>query len=109
MSLPKHAVVIGLIAVLTLVSGSLLGEYSSAAWPFVDSFTTWASVITTYLVARKYLENWLYWLVIDSVSSAAVYRPWPASDRPAFYRLHHHRGVWLYQLARTFQGGATSC
>ena len=68
MSLPQHVVVIGLIVVLTLVSGYLLGEYSSAAWPFVDSFTTWASVITTYLVARKYLENWLYWLVIDSVS-----------------------------------------
>jgi nicotinamide mononucleotide transporter len=68
MSTRQHAVVIALITVLTLASGYLLGEYSSAAWPFVDSFTTWASVITTYLVARKYLENWLYWLVIDSVS-----------------------------------------
>lgn len=64
----QHVIVIALIAVLTAASGSLLGEYSAAAWPFVDSFTTWASVITTYLVARKYLENWLYWLVIDSVS-----------------------------------------
>jgi nicotinamide mononucleotide transporter len=64
----QHAIVIALIVVLTLTSGILLGEYSTAAWPFVDSFTTWASVITTYLVARKYLENWLYWLVIDSVS-----------------------------------------
>lgn len=68
MTARQHAVVIALIAVLTLFSGYLLGEYSNAAWPFVDSFTTWASVITTYLVARKYLENWLYWLVIDSVS-----------------------------------------
>jgi nicotinamide mononucleotide transporter len=68
MSGRQHALVIGLIVVLTLISGYLLGKYSSAAWPFVDSFTTWASVITTYLVARKYLENWLYWLVIDSVS-----------------------------------------
>ncbi|MGD9265036.1 MAG: nicotinamide riboside transporter PnuC [Lysobacterales bacterium] len=68
MSARQHAVVIALIAVLTLTSGYLLGEYSTAAWPFVDSFTTWASVITTYLVARKYLENWLYWLLIDSVS-----------------------------------------
>lgn len=68
MNFSQHAIVIALIVVLTLVSGYLLGEHSSAAWPFVDSFTTWASVITTYLVARKYLENWLYWLVIDSVS-----------------------------------------
>ena len=64
----QHALVIGAIAALTIFSGYLLTEYSTAAWPYVDSFTTWASVITTYLVARKYLENWLYWIVIDTVS-----------------------------------------
>jgi nicotinamide mononucleotide transporter len=25
-------------------------------------------VITTYMVAQKVLENWLYWLVIDTVA-----------------------------------------
>ena len=68
MSARQHVLVIGAIAVLSLVSGYLLGEHSSAAWPYVDSFTTWASVITTYLVTRKYLQNWLYWIVIDTVS-----------------------------------------
>jgi len=68
MSASQHALVITAIVVLSFVSGYLLGEHSTAAWPYVDSFTTWASVITTYLVARKYLQNWLYWIVIDSVS-----------------------------------------
>jgi len=68
MSGRQHVFVIAGIAVLSLASGYLLSEYSSAAWPYIDSFTTWASVITTYLVARKYLENWLYWIVIDAVS-----------------------------------------
>jgi len=68
MSLRQHVLAFALILVLTLTSGYLLGEYSSAAWPFVDSFTTWASVVTTYLVTRKYLQNWLYWIVIDAVS-----------------------------------------
>ena len=36
--------------------------------PYIDSFTTWGSVITTFMVARKVLENWLYWIVIDAVS-----------------------------------------
>ena len=36
--------------------------------PFLDSFTTWGAVIATYMVARKILENWLYWFVIDAVS-----------------------------------------
>jgi len=68
MSGRQHAMVISAIAVLCFASGYLLTEHSTAAWPYVDSFTTWASVITTYLVARKYLQNWLYWIVIDSVS-----------------------------------------
>jgi nicotinamide mononucleotide transporter len=68
MSGQQHVLVISGIAVLTFVSGYFLSEHSSAAWPYIDSFTTWASVITTYLVARKYLQNWLYWIVIDTVS-----------------------------------------
>jgi len=68
MSAKQHVLVIVAIASLTIVSGYLLNEHSTAAWPYVDSFTTWASVITTYLVARKFLQNWLYWIVIDTVS-----------------------------------------
>ena len=68
LSRSQHAVIIVSIALLSLISGYLLSEHSQAAWPYVDSFTTWGSVITTYLVARKYLENWLYWIVIDSVA-----------------------------------------
>ena len=68
LSRAEHLTIIIAIAVLSLMSGYLLSAYSQAAWPYVDSFTTWGSVITTYLVARKFLENWLYWIVIDAVS-----------------------------------------
>lgn len=63
-----HVGICILIAGLTLLSGYLLTGQSTAAWPYVDSFTTWSSVIVTFMVARKVLENWLYWIVIDSVS-----------------------------------------
>lgn len=52
----------------SLVSGFLLEKNTQAAWPYIDSFTTWGSVLTTYMVAKKILENWLYWIVIDSVA-----------------------------------------
>jgi len=64
----QHGTVIAVIVILSVGSGYMLSEHSQAAWPYVDSFTTWASVITTYLVAQKYLQNWLYWIVIDAVS-----------------------------------------
>lgn len=64
----QHVLLLGAMLLMAASSGWLLREYTSAAWPFVDSFTTWASVITTVLVVRKVLENWLYWLLIDSIS-----------------------------------------
>jgi nicotinamide mononucleotide transporter len=64
----QHAAAVAGILVASLASGALLARYSSAALPYLDSFTTWGSILTTWMVARKILENWLYWLVIDSVS-----------------------------------------
>lgn len=64
----QHTIAIVGVVVMSLVSGYLLQQNTSAAWPFLDSFTTWASVLTTYMVARKVLENWLYWIVIDTVA-----------------------------------------
>ena len=64
----QHVIALALIATLTLISGSLLNSGTDANLPYLDSFTTWASVVTTFMVARKILENWFYWLVIDYVS-----------------------------------------
>ncbi len=64
----QHVIALVLIATLTFISGSLLNSGTDANLPYLDSFTTWASVVTTFMVARKILENWFYWLVIDSVS-----------------------------------------
>ncbi len=64
----QHLVAITTIVVLALISGQVLASNTDAAHPFVDSFTTWGAVITTYMVTRKILENWIYWFVIDGIS-----------------------------------------
>jgi len=64
----KHASAVTLIFVLAYVSGLLLEKYTAAALPFLDAFTTWGAIVTTYMVANKVLENWIYWFVIDSIS-----------------------------------------
>ncbi len=67
-SLSEHSIAIALILIATLISGYLLTANTDARLPYLDSFTTWASVITALMVARKIIENWLYWVVIDTVS-----------------------------------------
>jgi len=56
------------VVALSLVSWYFLRRFTPAAWPFVDSMVTWASVFATFMVARKVYENWHWWLIIDSAS-----------------------------------------
>ena len=64
-SLKEHLVVICLVSVLAVISGFILDTKTDAAFPYLDSATTWAAVIATWMLAKKVLENWLYWIVID--------------------------------------------
>ena len=63
-----HLYAIIIVTLLAIISGFLLEKYTQAALPFLDAFTTWGAIITTYMVAKKIIENWIYWFVIDSIS-----------------------------------------
>jgi nicotinamide mononucleotide transporter len=54
------------LLLLSFVSAQLLAAETHAAWPLLDSVTTWFSLLATWLAARAKLENWLYWIVIDA-------------------------------------------
>jgi len=66
--LRTHALAIGGSIALAVVIGWFMSRHTGAAFPYLDAFVTVSSVVTTYMVARKILENWLYWLVVDSLS-----------------------------------------
>ena len=63
-----HVYAIAIIIPVAAASGFLLARFTDAAYPYIDSATTFAAIWATFLVARKILENWWYWLVIDVVS-----------------------------------------
>ena len=63
-----HLLPIVLIVALTVLTGRLLTDWTDAAAPYIDSFTTWGALWATWMVARKIIQNWHYWFVIDSVS-----------------------------------------
>ena len=65
----RHATGFGIVLVATLVNGWLLARAAGGWVPYVDAFVAWASVLATWLVARKVLENWLYWIVVDTVAA----------------------------------------
>ena len=58
-------VAIGAVSVLLL--GTILGRFTDAALPWLDSTTTATSLIAQWMMARKILQNWLVWVAVDVV------------------------------------------
>lgn len=56
-----------LLAVAAAAIAWLLERYTAADAVWLDSYTTVFSLFATWLLTRKQLANWWYWLVIDSV------------------------------------------
>jgi nicotinamide mononucleotide transporter len=63
-----HVYAVSIIICVAAATGFLLAKFTDAAYPYIDSATTYAAIWATFLVARKILENWWYWLAIDAVS-----------------------------------------
>jgi nicotinamide mononucleotide transporter len=62
-----HLAACSVTVLLSVLTARWLDRHTQAAWPFLDSLTTWGSLYATWLQARVKLENWLYWIVIDSL------------------------------------------
>jgi len=60
------SITIGIL--MTLSIGYLSSTYTDAKFVYIDSFIMVFSIISTWMVTQKVLENWLYWIVIDSVA-----------------------------------------
>ena len=63
-----HMMCLTALFLLVITSGYILSNNTDAASPYIDAFTTWGAIIASYMVAKKILENWIYWFVIDFVS-----------------------------------------
>ncbi len=60
-------VIIFSVLLTTIFSGYFLSNYTLAVLPYLDSFCFALSITATALAARKYLENWLIWILADII------------------------------------------
>jgi nicotinamide mononucleotide transporter len=61
-----HGIALVACALLSLLLARLLAHES--AFPFMDSLVFCIGMFATWLLARVYVENWVYWIAIDAVS-----------------------------------------
>jgi len=67
-----HAYAILIIIVVAIINAYVLETFTDAEHAYVDAVVAWAAIWATFLVARKVLENWWYWLLID-IASIFIY------------------------------------
>ena len=60
-----HVLNVLICATIAMLIGFLFDQYTQQAYPYVDAFTTVFSLSATYMVTRKILGNWVYWIFID--------------------------------------------
>jgi nicotinamide mononucleotide transporter len=65
-------VVLGLTAIFYYITVNLHGWFpvyfpEPASYPFLDALTTGMSFVAQWLLAKKHLENWALWIMVDSI------------------------------------------
>ena len=65
--------IILLTTILFIIISQILVFYTNSEVPYWDAFTTATGITATWMLAKKYIEHWLIWVLIDLVSSGLYY------------------------------------
>lgn len=54
--------------ILWIPFGYMAKNFSTQVLPYLDAFITSFSIVATWMVAKKKIENWLFWIIIDAAA-----------------------------------------
>jgi nicotinamide mononucleotide transporter len=101
--LARHGAALAGVAVATAVSAPLAARYALAAAPVADSLGAWASLFATWLLARRVIDTWIWWIAID-VGLAALFaqqKLWPTAGLYLAYAFMAVAGWRSWRARRT--------
>lgn len=82
-------------------------EYVNSLWPVADAFTNALSFVGLWALARKYLEQWLIWIVVDIVT-AVMYVGKDIPFKASLYVLYVVIAVFGYRKWRGMMTGSVN-
>jgi|DewCreStandDraft_4_1066084.scaffolds.fasta_scaffold00022_134 nicotinamide mononucleotide transporter len=56
-----------IVILFTIVLGFILRNLTDASLPYIDALTTSLSLFAQWLVAKKKIENWIVWIIADTI------------------------------------------
>jgi nicotinamide mononucleotide transporter len=65
-------IILSITATGTALMGFLFARYTNAAFPYWDSFVTVGGIIGTWAMAKKIIEHWIMWIILD-LNCTAIY------------------------------------
>ena len=86
----------GLTLLLFVAIAQVLIHFTDSTVPWADAFTTALSVVGMWMLARKYVEQWWVWLVVD-VASVALYVYKDLHFTAALYALYAVVAIFGYR------------
>ncbi len=70
----QQALVLSVIGILLLLGiVYILKQFTDSDVPWGDGFTTAGSIVATWMLARKILEHWMVWVVVDIVAAGLYF------------------------------------
>jgi nicotinamide mononucleotide transporter len=72
----------------------LLKQFTDSPYPVCDSVTTTLCIIAAWMLARKYVENWIVWIFSDTLAAGLYF----------FMRLYATAGLFIAYIILAFIG-----
>ena len=66
-SLLYWPLIVFVIIAFSYIVAQILIKFTSSTTPYLDSFTSVASLACVLLATKRYIENWFIWMVVDSI------------------------------------------
>jgi len=70
----QHLVFVMIGLIMSSLVTLYLQKTGQSQSPVLDAYTTVFAVMNTWLMAKKVLENWLYWVVIDAAATMLYFQ-----------------------------------
>ena len=67
MPVRQYLPALGVFFLVWGVTYYILATWTNSTVPILDAFTNALSIIGLWALARKYLEQWLFWIIVDMV------------------------------------------
>jgi nicotinamide mononucleotide transporter len=95
---PKVLMWTGVSIAISLALGWIMATYTDAEMAYLDAFVAGTSLVAQWLLSRRYLSNWWFWIVEDIVAIDVCLREslFPTAALHAVFIFLAFYGLWSW-------------